>query len=100
MSGGAYNYAYQRIADLALEIRARAGRDPKRLTFARLLDAVAKAARDIEWVDSGDTGPDGADESIAEAIAFGGADPSGVYRDEAIAACVEILRAAGYEVRP
>lgn len=65
MSGGSYNYACFQIERLAEEIRERV-QDPDledfyppkvrraRLDFADHLDRVAKAAHDIEWVDSGD----------------------------------------------
>ena len=63
MSGGSYDYAYWKIADLSESIRERAGEwegspaHKLRLEFAYLLEKVAKAAHDIEWVDSCDYGP-------------------------------------------
>lgn len=54
VSGGSYDYAFHRLHDLALEIRSRAGGDERRLAFAAHLDLCARAARAIEWVDSGD----------------------------------------------
>lgn len=53
MSGGALNHEYGRISDLADKIRETSS-DPLHLQFANHLDLVAKAARDIEWVLSGD----------------------------------------------
>jgi hypothetical protein len=66
MSGGSYNYAYNRVRefaedleqqsetrDLAPEVRDLRGR------FAEHLRLVAKAMHDIEWVDSADYGEGG-----------------------------------------
>ena len=53
MSGGSMNYLYSK-----LEYDATFRTDtPERLAFKRHLAKVAKALHDIEWVDSGDTGP-------------------------------------------
>jgi hypothetical protein len=57
MSGGRYNYAYGRIEDFAYEFAPKAN-TPKRKAFLRLLGKVAKAAKAIEWNDSGDGAPD------------------------------------------
>jgi hypothetical protein len=54
MSGGYYDYAYSQIDNLAVSLSARAHNTPERLAFVVLLQKVAKAAHDIEWVDSGD----------------------------------------------
>lgn len=66
MSGGSYDYAYAHLEELASNIRIRT-RDPKRLAFAELLELCAEAARDIEWVDSGDYGP-GDEEAALDAV--------------------------------
>jgi hypothetical protein len=52
MSGGGYDYLYQRVEDMAYML----ARDPQmgRRAFAEHLKLVAKAMHDIEWVDSGD----------------------------------------------
>ena len=61
MSGGSYDYAYSKIESLADDVE-RWARDPQtkgrnlRLAFARHLRKVAKAAYELEWADSGDTG--------------------------------------------
>lgn len=61
MSGGSYDYAYSKIESLAEDVE-RWARDPNtkgrnlRLAFARHLRKVAKAAYELEWADSGDTG--------------------------------------------
>jgi hypothetical protein len=61
MSGGSYNYAFVKIEDIAVEIRPTT---PLRKAFKAHLRKVAKACRDIEWVDSGDCGPGDEDEAI------------------------------------
>ena len=59
MSGGSMNYLYSR-----LEYEATFSTNtPERMAFKRHLVKVAKALHDIEWVDSGDSGP--GDESAA-----------------------------------
>ena len=54
MSGGHFNYAYRHIATLAIDIEYL--HMPEREKFKKLLELVAKACHDIEWVDSGDYG--------------------------------------------
>lgn len=54
MSGGSYNYIYVKIKDFADELRINDC--PRRMAFKNLLNKVAKAAHDIEWVDSCDYG--------------------------------------------
>lgn len=58
MSGGSYNYAYERIESLAREIRENSscfGSPPHlRRAFKFHLLKVAEAARAIEWNDSAD----------------------------------------------
>lgn len=53
MSGGSYNYAYQRVEDFAESL---ASSSPERAAFKKLLVKVARAMHDIEWVDSCDMG--------------------------------------------
>jgi hypothetical protein len=58
MSGGSYDYAYGKIADLADEIHGEGGCDcaspALRKAFAAHLRKVALAMHAIEWNDSGD----------------------------------------------
>lgn len=58
MSGGSYQYAYSKIAELADEIipEGHCGAAPKsvRMAFKKHLKDVAAACRAIEWNDSGD----------------------------------------------
>jgi hypothetical protein len=54
MSGGHYNYAYQRIRDLAQELRLDGENRVLRIAFRDLLFRCADAAEAIEWNDSGD----------------------------------------------
>lgn len=63
MSGGAYDYAYTRIEDLARQIR---GTTPLRRAFKTHLQLVAKAAHAIEWADSGDSDEPDAESAIRE----------------------------------
>jgi hypothetical protein len=69
MSGGAYNYAYYKIEELAGDI-SRNAKTPERKAFVRLLVKVAKAAKAIEWNDSGDGDPHETD-LIREALGEG-----------------------------
>lgn len=57
MSGGAYQYAYSCVADVADEICRRHATSALHLAFAAHLRMVARAMRDIEWEDSGDGAP-------------------------------------------
>lgn len=54
MSGGALEYGYGRIDDLADRVEARA-RTPLHRAFAAHLRLCAKAAKDLEWMLSCDT---------------------------------------------
>lgn len=60
MSGGTYDYVYFKIEDLAAKINVTDPGCPDyvdvqlRQKFKELLYAVAKAARAVEWNDSGD----------------------------------------------
>ena len=58
MSGGAYEYAYHRIDELAGDIAARSESpvpSEARRAFVAHLIQVASVARALEWADSGDT---------------------------------------------
>jgi hypothetical protein len=58
MSGGSYDYIYQKIEDLAHNIRSEGccscASPAKRKAFARHLSKVAAAMKAIEWNDSCD----------------------------------------------
>ena len=56
MSGGSYEYAYQRVRSMADDLR-RQDTNPLRAAFANHLQIVADAMYAVEWVDSGDKGP-------------------------------------------
>ena len=55
MSGGSYDYAYQKVDSMADELLASV--DPIRAAFAEHLKLVSRAMYAIEWVDSGDNAP-------------------------------------------
>lgn len=63
MSGGSYNYVFGQIESLADNLRCDT---PLRRAFQKHLRLVAKAAHDIEWVDSCDYG-EGDDEDAIRA---------------------------------
>lgn len=66
MSGGAYEYTYDRIRRLADDIECNeAAMTPERKWFVEHLRRVAKAAHDIEWVDSCDYSEGAEGEAIA-----------------------------------
>jgi hypothetical protein len=62
MSGGAYDYAYIKVEDMARELEKH--KDPLRRAFAEHLFSVSKAMYDVEWVDSGDYSPGAEHEAI------------------------------------
>ena len=68
MSGGSYNYAYDKVLEMADSLE-RYSKDPLRLAFAKHLQKVATAMHDIEWVDSGDYGERDEEEAI-KAVLF------------------------------
>ena len=93
MSGGSYDYAYHRIYDMADKVEAAlvpcpcdrvkhwcecpsanvTDKETRRLRteFAAMLRKVAKAAHDIEWVDSGDYGPGDEIEALRRVLGEG-----------------------------
>jgi hypothetical protein len=83
MSGGSYDYAYSKVQYMAESIQGRET-DPLRAAFAQHLRLVAKAMRDVEWVDSCDYGKGDEHEAI-RAVLDKGAE---------LVAAVEIARAA------
>lgn len=66
MSGGSYDYFYARIDNFADEIRDTG--NPLRDAFRIHLGKVAKAAKAIEWADSGDWEESDAEEAISECL--------------------------------
>ena len=56
MSGGAYNYAYCRLEDLAEEIKQRDDHKALRYLVSDYLKRLADICRTTEWIDSGDCG--------------------------------------------
>lgn len=57
MSGGHYNYAFGQIDNLAYEI-SRDAKTPLRKAFVTHLQKVSRAAKAIEWNESGDGDPE------------------------------------------
>jgi hypothetical protein len=68
MSGGRYDYAYQKVEDMAEQLAE--SKSPLRRAFAKHLMLVSKAMHDVEWVDSGDYGE--GDDAKAIELALGG----------------------------
>lgn len=66
MSGGSYDYLCYKIDDMA--DRLVASKDPLRRAFGKHLLLVSKAAKSVEWVDSGDYGPGDEREDIAAVL--------------------------------
>lgn len=52
MSGGSWDYAYRRFEEVAS--RLLRSDKTERVALGKLVDKVAKALHDIEWVDSSD----------------------------------------------
>jgi 2-hydroxychromene-2-carboxylate isomerase len=72
MSGGSWDYLYERMEDAAG--RLLSSDDNDRRAFGRLMRKCAKAMHDIEWVDSCDYGE--GDELVAIRAALGANAPS------------------------
>ena len=83
MSGGHYNYAYNRINEFAKELELCVGRfdsngepvlEPKiskhRVEFRKLLLLIADAAQALEWADSGDSDEDEAVKAMQKVFQF------------------------------
>lgn len=77
MGGGEYDYLYGSLNELADRIQLhleKAGLTPEtrelRVRFIERLRLMSDAARSIEWVDSGDYGPDREVEDIKKALAI------------------------------
>jgi hypothetical protein len=54
MSGGSYDYVYNRFHAAADELRSRHS-EPHVIALSRLLDRIGVVMHDIEWADSCDT---------------------------------------------
>ena len=52
MSGGSYDYLYNRVEDFIDEFKQNLNNDPLRIAFLGHLENVKQAMHDIEWVDS------------------------------------------------
>jgi hypothetical protein len=67
MSGGSYNYLFQKVDDAASELEHRSP-TPQRRAFAEHLRKVAKALHAVEWVDSSDWSPGDENEPIMDVV--------------------------------
>ena len=65
MSGGSWDYCYQKIDEMA--DRMQNEKEPYRRAFGQHLRDVAKAMHDVEWVDSCDSSP-GDDRAAIEKV--------------------------------
>ena len=63
MSGGSYDYVYLKIEDIIINSST-----PERIAFQKHLKLVAKAMKDIEWVDSCDKSPGDESEAIRKCL--------------------------------
>lgn len=79
MSGGSYDYVYFRIEEFAQDIYNKE-KDPKRAAFSELMMLCSKAAKKIEWVDSGDSGHGAEHEAIDNVFKFIQEDPSKIQK--------------------
>lgn len=89
MSGGSYDYVYNRIDDISLR---KTESDPRRAAFQKLLKLVASAMRDIEWVDSCDSGPGDEHEAIDAVFAFLTPDAATIAKAHAFDALADTLK--------
>ncbi len=67
MSGGSLDYGYQRLEELAIAVERDATK-PLHRTFAQHLRKCAVAAKDLQWMLSGDTSPGDEDKSILAVV--------------------------------
>jgi hypothetical protein len=63
MSGGSMDYLYLKVQDVAKGMEQLSS-SPHRQRFAKNLQLVAVALKDVEWYDSGDTSEDAEFRSI------------------------------------
>jgi hypothetical protein len=64
MSGGSMDYLYQRVRDANFSLHT-----PERLALRVHLLKLADVLRKVEWVDSGDSGPEQEADMIRECLA-------------------------------
>lgn len=92
MSGGSWDYFYSKLQDVAERLQCE--HNPLRAAFGSHLKKCAKALKDIEWVDSGDSSKGDEEAAINEAL--GGAGPALVLdeaRKEAVKALEQLKNA-------
>ena len=71
MSGGAYDYAYAKVEEMAVNLRHSTTPIEYRAWFAEHLRLVSAAMRALEWEDSGDTGPEDSKKAVMAVIKHG-----------------------------
>ncbi len=82
MSGGSWDYLCYKVMDAA--DRLRQSRTPLRVAFGEHLRLVGEALHDVEWHDSGDTGPEREEAAILKVLQGS--------KDAALKATVDELR--------
>lgn len=82
MSGGSYDYFYSQLEELYIRNQDS---DIRRACVQKVVDALAKAMYEIEWVDSGDKSQGDENKAIDELLAVLGGDP------------VTIMKAAAFD---
>ena len=70
MSGGSYDYAFEKLNDFIHALESRREQTLKRQLFADHLKKVSNAMKAIEWVDSSDCGPGHDDEWIDKCLGY------------------------------
>lgn len=91
MSGGSYDYFCFKMEEFADSIRGQEN-NPRRAAFAQLCKLIAKAAHDIEWVDSCDYGKGDENKAIDEVMAFLKEDPDKIKKAAAYDSLQTILK--------
>jgi hypothetical protein len=91
MSGGAYDYAFFKVEEMAKSLRST-NEDPRRAAFKKLLTLVADAMHAIEWVDSCDDAHGDEHAAVDACFAFMGSDPSIITKAHAYESLREQLR--------
>lgn len=92
MSGGSYDYVYLKIGEFTDCLRTND--DPRRIAFKKLLESIAVAAHDIEWVDSGDCEEGYEHKAIDAVFAFLKAEASTIYKAAAFDKIKTVVMAA------
>lgn len=69
MSGGSWDYFYNRLGEVAE--RLQMARSPLRRALGAHLEKVAQALHDIEWVDSADMSPGDEEDAIRVCLSPG-----------------------------